>query len=415
MPFTPAAPLASPLASLRKPTMRNSPRRQGRRVRGLRHGFTLKESIAVVVIIIVVMAIAFPVILGWRERARRMDCEANLRKIGQAISRFSTTDSAGSLPIGARYDVPNRGGSTSWWLDILPLLDGDHQKYRWVNHVNSGDFNYGVAVNANIEFADGFRVPIFYCASSPLPKFNDPESHISEVNRRELKGRQPTGIAVPMYTAIAGSAPDFAAYDPKSGLDKPAGRNTLDGPWGILSGSGLFPPNRRIRGGVVYDQKDKTIMIAEQSDYARDDSLDPPARFDVRSAWPRGAFMGTTGNYTELSTTATSVDGDGGERCWNISSVRYPLNMRDIKNKRGIYTDPEPPRAGPDGVVPATPPYPADGYGPGHNNPLISAHADGVNVLMFDGSVKFLNDKMSLEILLMMSTRDDKQHVPEVE
>lgn len=400
--------------------MRNSPSRQGRvrrlrRNRRLRRGFTMKESIAVVVIIIVVMSIAFPVILSFRERARRLDCEANLRKIGSAIAQYSTTDSSGSLPIGSRYDANARGGSTSWWLEILPRIDGDHQKYRWVNHVDSGDFNRGVNVNANMAFADGFQLPIFYCASSPLPRFNDPAQHISEVNRREIKGRQLAGIAVPMYTAIAGSAPDFRGHDPKAGLDKPSGRNTLDGPWGILSGSGLFPPNRRLRHAAVIDQKDKTIMIAEQSDYARDDTLDPPAKFDIRSAWPRGVFMGTTGNYGELSTTATTLDGDGGDRCWNISSVRYPLNMRDIKQKRGIFTDPEPPRAGADGVVPPTPPYPEEGYGPGHNNPLISAHADGLNALMFDGSVKFLNDKMSLNILLMMSTRDDNTNVPEVE
>ena len=85
-----------------------------------------------------------------------------------------------------------------------------------------------------------------------------------------------------------------------------------------------------------------------------------------------------------------------------IGDQKYALHLLPS----GILTD---------GVVPPTPSYVAEGYGPGHNNPLISAHADGVNVLMFDGSVKFLNDKMSLEILLMMTTRDDKQHVPEVE
>lgn len=410
--------------------MRNSPRPEGRGIgglrrtgplrcsTGLRRGFTLKESIAVVVIILVVLSIAFPVMVGWRERTRRLECEANLRKIGQAINRYSTNDSAGTLPVGARYNALNRSSGTSWWVDILPLVDGDHTKYRWVQEVDSGDFNRGDAPNSNMGFADGFRLPIFYCASSALPQFNDPLLHISAANRQQIQGKMVTGIAVPMYTAIAGSAPDFKSYDPKAGFDKPAGRNTLDGPWGILSGSGVFPPNRRIRQSAVTDQKDKTIMVAEQSDYARDDSLDPPAKFDVRSAWPRGAFMGTTGNYsplTELSTTATSLDGDGGERCWNISSVRYPLNMRDIKQKRGIFTDPAPPRADSNGVVPPTPPYPEEGYGPGHNNPLISAHADGVNVLMFDGSVKFLNDKMSLEILLMMCTRDDNRNVPEVE
>ncbi|MCE9603946.1 MAG: DUF1559 domain-containing protein [Planctomycetia bacterium] len=391
-----------------------TPRRSGRSAPSLRRGFTLKESIVVAVILAVVAAIGMPVLVMVRERARRIACEGNLRNVGQAIDRYATADSAGSLPIGSRFALQTKSSGTSWWLEILPFADADKTNYRWNTQPDSGDFDHPYTPNANTEFADGFRIPLFFCPASPLPLFNDPLRHMSAENRALLKGRRATGIAVPMYTAVAGSAPDLRDYNPTAELDRAAGRNTSDGPWGILSASGVFPPNRRLRRASVLDQKDKTIMLVEQSDYARDTSVEPPDRFDIRSAWPKGAFMGATGNYDELSTTALSLNGDGSERCWNITSVRYPLNMRDIKQKRGIFTDPAPPRPEKEGdPTPPTPPYPIDGYGPGHNQPIISAHPEGAQVLMFDGSVHFLNEKMDLALLLRMCTRDDRTDIAE--
>jgi len=388
-----------------------SPRGLGRPVRARRRGFTLKESIAVVVIILVVLAIALPTMVMFRDRSRRMECESHLRRIGEAINTYASNDPSRALPVGAKFDQRSNTSSTSWWLDILPHAETEKSTHRWVEQPNSGDFGYGV--NPNVKFADGYRLPVFFCPSSPLPLFNDPMQHMSDANRKQIESGQPVGIAVPMYTALAGSAPDMGLrYNGE--LDRAAGRNTNEGPWGILSASGAFPPNQRMREASILDQKNKTILVVEQSDYARDDTLDPPNLYDIRNGWPKGVFMGATGNYQTIGMQATDLNGDGRQRNWNITTLRYPLNTRDIKGKKGIYTDPAAPRPAKEGdPIPPTPPYPAEGYGPGHNNPIVSAHPEGANVLMYDGSVHFLNEKIDQRILMLMSTRDDGLNVPE--
>lgn len=386
-----------------------SPHRQGRRVRAHRRGFTMKESIAVIVIIIVVLAIAFPSITMFRERARRLECESHLSKIGKAIDQFTSIDSAHMLPTGSKYDTSTRSSGTSWWVDILPYAEVQKSTHRWVPHNDSGDFSLARAPNSNMKFADGYHLPLFYCASSPLPQYNDPDRHVAEINRKQIEGRAPRGIPVPMYAAVAGSAPDMLDYTATNGFDRSFGRNTNEGPWGILSASGMFPPNKRMRQSAALDQKDKTILLVEQSDYARDDTLEPASLYDVRNSWPKGAFMGATGDYGDISPAAQNLNGDGSQRCWNITSVRYPINTRDIKGKKGIFTDPAAPS--PEAGETNLPPYPDEGYGPGHNNPIISSHPGGANVLMMDGNVQFLNEKMDLGILLQMSTRDDKHNI----
>ncbi|MBN8628574.1 MAG: DUF1559 domain-containing protein, partial [Planctomycetes bacterium] len=60
---------------------------------------------------------------------------------------------------------------------------------------------------------------------------------------------------------------------------------------------------------------------------------------------------------------------------------------------------------------PPPPPYPAEGYGPGHNQPIISAHPGGAHMLFADGSASFMNEAMDLMLLLRMATRDDKVDV----
>jgi hypothetical protein len=216
-----------------------------------------------------------------------------------------------------------------------------------------------------------------------------------------------------MYVAVAGGVPDLrdnpTARQP---TDQPFGRNTQDGKWGILSASGVFPPNAHVPQAAIFDQKNKTILVAEQSGYAVDDALDPPDLYDVRNSWPKGAFMGTYGDYGTLRSSYPGINGDGSERCWNITTVRYPLNMRNIKGKKGVVTDPPKPRPAKEGEEPPPPPpYPPEGYGPGHNNPIISAHPGGAYLLMADSSAPFMNEQLDLMILLRMSTRDDKVDV----
>ena len=50
---------------------------------------------------------------------------------------------------------------------------------------------------------------------------------------------------------------------------------------------------------------------------------------------------------------------------------------------------------------------PAQWQSEGANIPLVSAHSGGVNVLVGDGSVRFLRDSTPLLMLARYATRDD--------
>jgi hypothetical protein len=390
------------------PHLGHPPRAARRKAR--RRGVTLRDTIIGFAAVIILGALLIPLVLKLRERGRRMECQANLRNIGQAFGRYQALSTRRAFPVGSGNAPATRSAGTSWWLEILPYVDNDSPTKKWNRDIpDSGDFTTATS-NVNVQIADGLQMTIFFCPSSELPLFADPKRFMSEVNRTTL-GREPVGIPVPMYTAIAGSAPDGLRYDQLSNKNTPSGRNTRDSQYGILSASGAFPPNAGLEQAALSDQKAKIILVAEQSDYVRDTSLDPLDLYDVRSAWPRGAFMGTHGNYQQLRAAAEDVGGKGTERCWNISSVRYPLNFRDFneRNKKpGIVTDPPPPRPAKEGdEPPPLPPYDHAKFGPGHNNPLVSAHPGGVQMLMGDESVQFFNEDMDMRILILMSTRDD--------
>jgi len=380
----------------------------GDRRRVLRRGVTLRDTIIGFTVVLILAALMFPLFVTMRERGRHLECQPNLRNIGAAIGKYQQLSTRRAYPTGASYSAATKSGGISWWIEILPYADVESPVKKWNRETrDSGDFTRPTA-NPNVQIADGLQLTMFYCPSSELDLFADPKRYMSEANRNAL-GREAKGIPIPMYVAIAGSAPDGNRYDQLLNKNVPSGRNTRDSQYGILSGSGAFPPNSQLESASLSDSpKSKIILVAEQSDYVRYDDLEIPEKYDVRNAWPRGAFMGTTGNYQTLKATTEDVNGKGTERCWNITSVRYPLNYRDIKNKPGIVVDPPPPAPAKEGEEPPPlPPYPPEGYGPGHNNPLVSGHPGGVQMLMADESVTFFNDAMDMRVLVLLSTRDD--------
>ena len=370
-----------------------------------RRGLTLLESTVALVVVVVVVIIALPTLVNFRERGRRLACEANLFRLGHAVSNYRTGDSANAYPSGATYHRDD--GGTSWWLAIMPFADMPDVAKQWQKNPEGGHFN-GEAQNPNFPLADGLRQSIFQCPSSPLPPTNDPRFHLNGSNRRMLGDREPAGVAVPTYAAVAGGAPDARDIDLGKLTNQPHGRNTADGRYGILSGSGVMPVNDRIADAAVRDPKAKTIILVEQSAYGRNDAVDPPDLYDLRSAWPNGLLMGSTGDYHKLSPTAAGVNGDGSARVWNVTTLRYPINTLSVIDRPGFVVDPAPPRAAnPDEPPPPAPPYPPGGYGPGHNHGNNSAHPGGAHALMADGSVRFFNESLELSLLLMFATRDD--------
>lgn len=368
-----------------------------------RGGVTVLDLAIVLVLAVLLVFVLMPIVYQAAQRVVRTGCEFNLRNIGIGFTGYAGTHGE-SLPVGSGYqNQPASPWGTSWWVDLLPHLGATGSTYSWKQGVSSGSFSFDTP-NPNYAQVDGLRPGVMTCPASPLPVFNDPRRHISAANRESL-GRSAWGLIVPTYVAIAGSAPDMRQSGSQPG-GTPNGRNTRDASLGILSASGAFPPNRSVRLAALRDGLQHTMLVGEQSDWIHDRQFEPPVLYDARSAWPEGAYIGCGAPYGELNPTADGVNGSGEERCFNVTTVRYPINHRLLA--RGVLA----------GAATRIPPSPRllpeiklETYGPGHNQGLFSAHAGGLNVLFADGHVRFLSNETDLGVLLLLATRDDGQLV----
>ncbi len=343
------------------------------RVRDRHAAFTLIELLVVIAIIAILIGLLLPAVQKVREAAARLKCQNNLKQMGLAIHNYH--DANGHMPPAAtRIPDPNywMHGPT-WWVYTLPYVEQD-------NVFKKTTFNNAAGVNNTFWFADDGSVNKAVYEGVTFPMMRCPSSSLPEWNKIDEESSPTTGYRAyePTYTCILGS-------DRHPTTDTTAKNGPVsDGGVIVLRTTAQQTPTIM----QISDGTSNTIMVGEQSDWSFPLQSDP-LYSDIRSSDSRGAFMGTS--YVTQPKGPGSLTGCGNGksnncmRCYNTTTVVWPLGRKQFQ-----FASMGDERCG---------------------TPIQSVHQGGANVLLADGSVRYLQDSIDLTTFKNLVDRDDGQVV----
>ena len=360
------------------------------------------ETIVVLVIIGVILALLFPAIQATREAARRVNCQNNLRQQGFAAQGYHLLHA--EFPAESYYDGTPLYGEEEDEAD----LDARHASYRvrllpFVGQAIIQDVLELMATTEGIENLSRMSIPSFLCPSATRQK-----ADIGSLTRYASHyygiagalGRSPSGRYYPTdplqteYVINVRSLNEHAAV----------GGNIVLGPF---ANTGIII----IGGGVtmesVLDGTSNTFLLGEISwnDYK------------AHRHWVRGTAITSRwavlpgGTRTPFPhTQLTSAKGIAENFPINIGKQQERV-VQDFFRLRPVIVDEEN-ESDSDDTVSAFLEFlpiivPVRGRGAGHGiSGFGSDHVRGANFGYADGSVQFVNEQTDTTVLMGLATRN---------
>ncbi|WP_165068831.1 DUF1559 domain-containing protein [Paludisphaera rhizosphaerae] len=318
-----------------------------------RNAFTLIELLVVIAIIAVLIALLLPAVQAAREAARRAQCVNNLKQIGLGIHNYES--STGSLPWGRG---PNVGVIAENMMSSALVMILPHMEQTQVyNSFNFADFNNptGPFNPTNLTNQTSMAVQITsYLCPSDMDRLTNPQGHTN-------------------YAASAGADPRVNA-DTADGMFRGGNNGTNQ-----TRTLGLRDVTDGLSNTAAFSEKNKGIGGQQGDNLVYRDTLKPSSSV---AQITNPATNGTQIYYTLCknvdATQSTTALQNTRSQCsnWfngNKSQCRYSHTMPPNTGSCGWGADND------GGAITAT-----------------SRHAGGVNVLMGDGSVRFIKNSVSL-------------------
>jgi len=366
-------------------------------------GFTLIELLVVIAIIAVLIALLLPAVQAAREAARRSQCVNNLKQIGLAMHNYH--QSLDVFPMGQGFGAQNASTNDGWdqWSAHAMMLNYMEQTaiYNSINFSFEGGYDLGGAVNWT---AWQSQIKTFQCPSDS-------------------------------NTGIGGKIPFSSGQDYSAGGARLNNYHGSVGPTSAISdltGWNSWPRNSKSSGVFAYrtpygirDIKDGTSNTVAFGEALVGDSRTPSPTLRMNetmnaTAAAAGQFSNVysfpgSAQYTAVTNALTScyqnyvaaASSGGGANYNNIRGCRWGWGSTTMTLFQTIV----PPNSKQWAFGACRTSCPSCGSDDSSFSNTNSNHPGGVNVMMADGSVKFIKDSINLVTWWALGSRDNGETI----
>jgi len=336
-----------------------------------RRGFTLIELLVVIAIIAVLIALLLPAVQAAREAARRSQCVNNLKQIGLALHNYHSVQD--KFPLGASLNmyVPNSYVAKQCWSAHGQLLPQLEQQAIY----NSINFNYGVdtatgsSSNVINTTAIYTKVGVFFCPSDPntgnQPSGNNYFACVGTTTNFSSGGN--SGVATLADHPTTGFFGYQVCYGIRDAIDGTSNtiafaESTIGSNTGTAGQRDIGLPAAGVQASQLFQDASANFAATQQALSACDAAARNPSSWVTSNRgflWAYGA-LGTTMFNTVAKPNSVGL--------WTYCGHLSTTTLVDFSE--------------------------AD-----------SRHSGGINVMMGDGSVKFVKDSINQLTWMALGTK----------